>query len=211
MSGTLVQLLSDLKEDETKKYVADALEEGADPARLLDEAKEGMNIVGQRFSSGEYFIPDLIYSGEIMKGVVTLLEPKLKEARGAESKRIGKVVIATVEGDIHDIGKDLVVFLLDVSGFDVYDLGVDVPVQTIVDKVKETNASVVGLSGFLTLSFEAMKRTAEGLEAVGLRNKVKVMIGGGQIDERVKEFVGADAYGLDAMEAVKLAKQWIGG
>ncbi|NMB41397.1 MAG: methionine synthase [Firmicutes bacterium] len=211
MSVTLVQLLSDLKEDETKKYVEGALEKGVDPARLLDEAKEGMNIVGQRFSSGEYFIPDLIYSGEIMKGVAALLESKLKEVRDTKSKKLGKVVIATVEGDIHDIGKDLVVFLLDVNGFDVYDLGVDVPVQTIVDKVKETNASVVGLSGFLTLSFEAMKKTVEGLEAIGLRNKVKVMIGGGQIDGRVKDFAGADAYGLDAMEAVKLAKQWIGG
>ena len=211
MPGTLVQLLSDLKEDETKEFVEKALGKGVDPSKLLDEAKEGMGIVGQRFSSGEYFIPDLIYAGEIMKGVVTLLEPKLKEVQGSESKKLGKVVIATVEGDIHDIGKDLVVFLLDVSGFEVYDLGIDTPVQTIVDKVKETNAPVVGLSGFLTLSFDAMKSTVDGLEVAGLRDKVKVMIGGGQIDQRVKEFTGADAFGLDAMEAVKFAKQWIGG
>lgn len=211
MPGTLVQLLSDLKEDEAKKYVEDALEKGIDPAKLLDEAKEGMGIVGQRFSSGDYFIPDLIYSGEIMKGVVALLEPKLKKAQGAESKKLGKVIIATVEGDIHDIGKDLVVFMLDVSGFEVYDLGIDVPIQTIVDKVKETNAPIVGLSGFLTLAFDAMKKTIEGFEAAGLRDKVKVMIGGGQIDNHVKEYTGADAYGLDAMDAVKLAKQWIGG
>jgi len=208
---TLVQLLSDLKEDEVIKYVEEALAKGADPAELLEEAKEGLTIVGQRFSSGEYFIPDLIYSGEIMKEVVALLEPKIKEARGAEAQKLGKVIIATVEGDIHDIGKNLVVFMLDISGFEVYDLGIDVPVQTIVDKVKETNAPVVGLSGFLTLAYDSMKRTIEALEAEGLRDKVKVMIGGGQIDDHVRDYTGADAFGLDAMDAVKLAKQWIGG
>ena len=211
MPETLVQLLSDLKEDEVIKYVEEALAKGADPAELLEEAKEGLTIVGQRFSSGEYFIPDLIYSGEIMKEVVALLEPKIKEARGAEAQKLGKVIIATVEGDIHDIGKNLVVFMLDISGFEVYDLGIDVPVQTIVDKVKETNAPVVGLSGFLTLAYDSMKRTIEALEAEGLRDKVKVMIGGGQIDDHVRDYTGADAFGLDAMDAVKLAKQWIGG
>jgi 5-methyltetrahydrofolate--homocysteine methyltransferase len=203
--------LSDLKEDEAKKYVKEALEKGTDPTKLLEEAKEGMSIVGQRFSSGEYFIPDLLYSGEIMKELVALLEPKLKEVRGTEAKKLGKVIIATVEGDIHDIGKNLVVFMLEIGGFEVYDLGIDVPVQTIVDKVKETNAPVVGLSGFLTLAYDSMKKTIESLEAAGLRDKVKVMIGGGQIDEHVKEYTGADAFGLDAMDAVKLAKQWIGG
>lgn len=211
MPATLAQLLSDLKEDEAKKYVKEALEKGTDPTKLLEEAKEGMSIVGQRFSSGEYFIPDLLYSGEIMKELVALLEPKLKEVRGTEAKKLGKVIIATVEGDIHDIGKNLVVFMLEIGGFEVYDLGIDVPVQTIVDKVKETNAPVVGLSGFLTLAYDSMKKTVEALEAAGLRDKVKVMIGGGQIDEHVKEYTGADAFGLDAMDAVKLATQWIGG
>lgn len=211
MPATLAQLLSDLKEDEAKKYVKEALEKGTDPTKLLEEAKEGMSIVGQRFSSGEYFIPDLLYSGEIMKELVALLEPKLKEVRGTEAKKLGKVIIATVEGDIHDIGKNLVVFMLEIGGFEVYDLGIDVPVQTIVDKVKETDAPVVGLSGFLTLAYDSMKKTIEALEAAGLRDKVKVMIGGGQIDEHVKEYTGADAFGLDAMDAVKLAKQWIGG
>lgn len=211
MPATLAQLLSDLKEDEAKKYVKEALEKGTDPTKLLEEAKEGMSIVGQRFSSGEYFIPDLLYSGEIMKELVALLEPKLKEVRGTEAKKLGKVIIATVEGDIHDIGKNLVVFMLEIGGFEVYDLGIDVPVQTIVDKVKETNAPVVGLSGFLTLAYDSMKKTIETLEAAGLRDKVKVMIGGGQIDEHVKEYTGADAFGLDAMDAVKLATQWIGG
>ena len=211
MAGKLVKLLADLKESEAIEFVEKALEKGTDPAELLNEAKEGMGIVGQRFSSGEYFIPDLIFSGEILKSIVQLLEPKLKGARGEETKKLGKVIIATVAGDIHDIGKDLVVFLLDVSGFEVFDLGIDVPVQTIVDKLKETNAPVVGLSGFLTLAFDAMKETIDAIKAAGLRDNVKIMIGGGQIDDQVKNYTGADAYGKDAMEAVKLAKQWIGG
>jgi len=211
LPGKLLQLLSDLKESEALSYVQEALDKGTAPAVLLDEAKEGMAIVGERFSKGEYFIPDLIYSGEILKGIVALLEPKLKGEHGGEVKKLGKVIIATVEGDIHDIGKDLVVFMLDVNGFEVIDLGIDVSVQTIVDKLKETNAPVVGLSGFLTLAFDSMKRTVDAIAAAGLRDKVKIMIGGGQIDDQVKEYTGADSYGLDAMDAVKLAKQWIGG
>ncbi|MDW7739302.1 MAG: cobalamin-dependent protein [Bacillota bacterium] len=211
MQGKLVTLLSDLKESEAIDYVNEALSKGDDPTKLLEEAKEGMTVIGNRFSKGEYFIPDLIYSGEIMKNIVGLLEPKLKEARGSEEQDLGKVIIATVEGDIHDIGKNLVVFMLDASGFNVYDLGVDVPVQDIVAKIKETSAPVVGLSGFLTLAHESMKKTVDAIESAGLRDKVKVMIGGGQIDDMVKDHIGADAYGLDATDAVKLAKQWIGG
>ncbi len=211
MQGNLVKLLSDLKEAEAIEYVNETLNKGGDPTALLEEAKEGMSIIGSRFSQGEYFIPDLIYSGEIMKNIVALLEPKLKEARGGEDNNLGDVIIATVEGDIHDIGKNLVVFMLDANGFNVHDLGVDVPIQTIVDKIKETNAPVIGLSGFLTLAHESMKKTVDAIAAAGLRDKIKVMIGGGQIDEMVKDYIGADAYGLDATDAVKLAKQWIGG
>ena len=211
MPETLAKLLSNLQESEALAHVKEALEKGVDPTKLLEGAKEGMSIIGQKFADGEYFIPDLIFSGEIMKGIVALLEPKLKEAQGGGAGKQGRVIIATVEGDIHDIGKDLVVSMLDVNGFEVFDLGVDVPVQTIVDKIKETNAPVVGLSGFLTLAYDAMKKTVDAIEAAGLRDRVKVMIGGGQVDEKVKDYTGADAYGLDAMDAVKLAKQWIGG
>jgi len=209
MSGELVKLLSDLKEPEALEFVEKALERGGDPAELLGEAKEGMNIVGQRFANDEYFIPDLVFSGEILKGIVQMLEPHLK--KGEEAERLGKVIIGTVAGDIHDIGKDLVVFMLDVNGFEVLDLGIDVPVQKFVDTIKETGSTVVGLSGFLTLAFQSMKDTVEAIKAAGLHDNVKIMIGGGQIDDRVKSFTGADAYGKDAMAAVKLAKGWIGG
>jgi methanogenic corrinoid protein MtbC1 len=209
MSGELAKLLSDLKEPEALEFVEKALVEGVDPEVLLGEAKEGMNIVGQRFASEEYFIPDLIFSGEILKGIVKMLEPHLK--KGDEAERLGKVIIGTVNGDIHDIGKDLVVFMLDVNGFEVIDLGIDVPVQKFVDTIKETGSKVVGLSGFLTLAFDSMKQTVEAIDKAGLRDKVKIMIGGGQINEQVRGFTGADAYGKDAVEAVKLARGWIGG
>jgi methanogenic corrinoid protein MtbC1 len=209
MSGELVTLLSDLKEPEAVAFVEKALEQGIDPLDLLGEAKEAMNIVGQRFASDEYFIPDLVFSGVILKRIITLLEPHLK--KGQEEEHLGKVVIGTVAGDIHDIGKDLVVFMLDVNGFEVFDLGIDVPVQTFVDTIKETGAPIVGLSGFLTLAFQSMKDTVDAIKEAELRDSVKIMIGGGQIDEQVKSFTGADAYGKDAMAAVHLAKGWIGG
>jgi len=209
MAGNLVNALADLKEDEALKIVKDRLNAGEEPLKILEDARKGMEIVGKRFADSEYFIPDLVYSGEILKAVTELVKPKMTKA--AESKKLGKVVFGTVAGDIHDIGKDIVAFMLDVNGFEVIDLGVDVPVQKFVDKIKETGAPVVGLSGFLTLAFDSMKQTIEAIKDAGLKNKVKIMIGGGQISEEIRKYTGADAYGKDAMAAVTLAKGWIGG
>jgi methanogenic corrinoid protein MtbC1 len=210
MAGKLAKLLSDLKEPEALQFVEKTLAEGGDPMALLGEAREGMNIVGQRFATEEYFLPDLVFSGEILKGIVKMLEPHVKGKEGEKAERLGKVIIGTVAGDIHDIGKNLVVFMLDVSGFEVLDLGIDVPAQKFVDTIKETGSTVVGLSGFLTLAFDSMKETVEAIKAAGLRDKVKVMIGGGQISEEIKKYTGADAYGKDAIAGVSLAKQWLG-
>ena len=207
MARNLVKLLSDLKEPEALAFVENSLAEGADPMGLLGQAKEAMSIVGQRFATEEYFLPDLVFSGEILRGIVNMLEPHLKKDK--DEKRLGKVIIGTVAGDIHDIGKDIVVFMLDVNGFEVVDLGIDVPVQKFVDTIKETGSTVVGLSGFLTLAFQSMKDTVDAIKEAGLRDQAKVMIGGGQIDEQVRGFTGADAYGKDAMEAVQLARKWI--
>jgi methanogenic corrinoid protein MtbC1 len=209
MAKDLVKTLADLKEKEALKIVKDRLGAGEDPLKILDDARRAVEIVGKRFSDCEYFIPELVYSGEILKQITDMVKPKL--TKGAAAKRRGKVIIGTVAGDIHDIGKDIVVFMLDVNGFEVFDLGIDVPVQKFVDKIKETGSKVVGLSGFLTLAYQSMKDTIEAIKQAGLRNEVKIMIGGGQIDDQVKGFTGADAYGKDAMEAVKLAKGWIGG
>jgi 5-methyltetrahydrofolate--homocysteine methyltransferase len=207
MAKDLVNTLADLKEQEVIKIVEDRLSAGEDPLKILGDARKGMEIVGKRFASSEYFIPDLVYSGEILRAVTEMVKPKI--SKGGEIKRVGKIVFGTVAGDIHDIGKDIVVFMLDVNGFEVYDLGIDVPVQKFVDKIKETGAPIVGLSGFLTLAFDSMKQTVDAIKAAGLRDKVKVMIGGGQMSDEIKNYTGADAYGKDAMAGVTLAKKWL--
>ena len=207
MAKDLTNLLADLKEDEVIAIVRERLGKNEDPMKILNEASRGMEIVGKRFADSKYFIPDLVYSGEILKKINEQVKPKL--SGGGEVKKVGKVIMGTVAGDIHDIGKDIVVFMLDVSGFEVYDLGIDVPVQKFVDAIKETDAPVVGMSGFLTLAFDSMKQTVDAIQQAGLREKVKVMIGGGQIDEEIRKYTGADAYGQDAMVGVSLVKSWL--
>ena len=208
MAGDLVQALADLKEEEALTIVKERLNVGEDPLGILDDSKKAMEIVGKRFEKKEYFIPDLIYSGEILKEITEMVKPKLAKA---ETKRLGKFVMGTVAGDIHDIGKNIVTFMLDVNDFEVYDLGVNVPPQRFVEKIKETGTEIVGLSGFLTLTFDSMKETIEAIKAAGLRDKVKIMIGGGTIDDEVRRYTGADAYRPDAVAAVSLAKEWVGG
>ena len=208
MAEDLITLMADLKEDEALRITRERIDRGDDPMKILDDSRSAMEIVGKRFAESEYFIPDLLYSGEILKQISELVKPKLTGI--SQSQKLGKFVLGTVVGDIHDIGKDIVAFMLDISGFEVHDLGVDVPVQKFVEKIKETNAPIVGLSGFLTLAFDAMKETIEAIEAAGLRDKVKIMIGGGQIDDEVRKYTRADAYRPDAVAAVTLAKEWIG-
>ncbi len=209
MQDPLLVAMADLKEEEALRLLKEKMDRGEDPYKILGVARAAMAIVGDRFAKGEYFIPDLVYSGEILREVSLIVKPKL--TKDMEIKRIGKFILGTVAGDIHDIGKDIVAFMLDVNGFEVYDLGIDVPVQKFVDKIKETNAQIVGLSGFLTLAFDAMKETIDAIKAAGLRDKVKIMIGGGQIDEEIKKYTGADAYRPDAVSGVLLAKEWMGG
>ncbi|MBA7518625.1 Methionine synthase [subsurface metagenome] len=209
MAENLVSALANLKEKEALEVVQNRLNAGDDPLTIMDDARCAMETVGKRFETREYFIPDLIYSGEILREITAMVQPKLSKT--TEVKRLGKLVLGTVAGDIHDIGKDIVAFMLDVTGFEVYDLGVDVPAHQFVEKIKETNASIVGLSGFLTLAFDSMKETTEAIEVAGLRDKVKIMIGGGQIDDEIRKYTGADAYGRDAVVAVSLAKKWVGG
>lgn len=208
MNDQLISLMADLMEEEAIALVKKLIDGGTDPMTILNDARSAMEVVGKRFESSEYFIPDLIMAGEILKGISDIVKPLLEKESGGAKK--GKVLIGTVAGDIHDIGKDIVTFMLDVSGYDVLDLGVDVPVQVFVEKIKEFQPRVVGLSGFLTLAFDSMKKTVEGMKQEGLRDNLKVMIGGGQIDDEVKKYVMADAYGRDAIAAVNLCREWIG-
>jgi len=164
--------------------------------------------VGKCFEEGDYFLPELMLAGEMMNQITEILKPRLAEMPDRESQ--GKVLIGTVEGDIHDIGKNIVSFMLDVNGFEVLDLGVDISPQKFVDAIQDFQPRVVALSGFLTLSFDAMKNTVAAIESAGQRDKVKIMIGGGQINDEVKEYAGADGFGRDAMAAVTFAKEWVG-
>jgi 5-methyltetrahydrofolate--homocysteine methyltransferase len=206
MAENLVDILADLKEQEALAIVKERLESGEDPMNILADSRKALEIVGNRFADGTYFIPDLVYSGEILKAISDLVKPKMTQ--DSEIERLGKVIIGTVAGDIHDIGKDIVVFMLDVNGFEVYDLGVDVPIEKFVEKIKETGSKVVGLSGFLTLAYESMKDTVKAIKDAGM-DDVKIMIGGGQITEEIMKYTGADAYGKDAMTGVALAKKWL--
>ena len=207
MSKALIDAIAGVREEYALRISQELLDSGEDPQKVLDYCREGMSIVGERFEKGEYFLPDLIMSGEILFQVSELVKPLLKKTK--KEKKIWKIVFGTVEGDIHDLAKDIVVFMLEMSGFEVYDLGIDVPPAVFVAKVQEEGASIVGLSGFLHMASESMKKTMEALETAGLRDKVKVMIGGGQIDEFLKNYTGADAWGNDAMTAVSIAKEWL--
>ncbi len=206
MTDQLTTAMADLEETTVLKLVQERLDKGEDPLSILAGAREGMILVGKRFESCEYFISELMMAGEIFRQINALVASRLKvELVGTR----GKVVIGTAKGDIHDIGKDIVVSLLKAANYDVRDLGIDVPPQKFVDAVKETGATVVGLSGLLTIAFDSMKETIAALAAEGLRPRVKVMIGGGSVSDTVKQYTGADGWGTDAQAAVSLCNQWI--
>ncbi len=209
MSKALIDAITEMREGDAITAADQLLAGGADPVTVLDACRDAMAIIGQRFEEGDCFIPELIMAGEILGQISSRMKPIL-QARGAAPAKLGKVVIGTVEGDIHDIGKDIVAFMLDVNGFEVANLGVNVGADAFVDAVKEYKAQVVALSGFLTLAYEPMKQTVDALAAAGMRDKVKIMIGGGQIDEQIRRFTGADAFGRDAVAAVSLAKGFLG-
>jgi len=208
MSQELVNAIADMREQEALKLVKAMVEGGSEPVAILDAAREAMGIVGQRYDEGAYFLPELMLAGEMMNQITDIVKPAL--AKLPEIKRQGKVVIGTVEGDIHDIGKNIVSFMLDVNGFDVLDLGVNVSAQKFVEAIRDFRPQVVGLSGFLTLAFDVMKETVETIKTAGLRDEVKIMIGGGQVNEEIRKYAGADAYGKDAMAGVSLVKKWVG-
>lgn len=208
MSQELTDAIVGMREEEALGLVRSMLDAGTDPTAVLDQAKEAMTVLGEKFACEEAFIPELIMGGEIMKGIAAELKPHLKGASAAG--KCGTVVIGTVHGDIHDIGKDVVVLMLDVNGYEVHDLGVDVPVEQFISAIREHDADVVGLSGLLTLAFDSMKSTVDGIAAAGLRDQVKIMVGGAPADEQVQHYTGADGWGNDVGQALKLCATWTG-
>ena len=206
MLEQLAKALADLEEDQVLEIVQKELENGSEPLSILQACQQGMTEVGDRFEKNEYFVSDLMMSGEIFKQVGLVLEPHLKSVTRISG---GAVVIGTVQGDIHDIGKDIVVNMLKSADLDVTDLGVDVPPARFIDALKETDASVLCMSGLLTLAFDSMKETISQIKDAGLRDKVRIMVGGGPVNGLVCEVVGADDWGADAQAAVRLAKNWL--
>jgi 5-methyltetrahydrofolate--homocysteine methyltransferase len=211
MSEEYVRLFADLDEEAVLELTRKRIDAGEDPMSILEDTREGMAVVGRRFADQEYFLPELIFSGELLQACADMIKPLLTGGPGGGGQAThGKVVIGTVAGDIHDIGLNIVEFMLDVNGFDVTNLGVNVPAATFVDAVAKEKPGVVGLSGFLTVAFDAMRETVEALEAAGLREDIKIMIGGGQMDDEVRRYAKADAYGKDAVAAVALCNEWMG-
>ena len=182
----LLDWLSDMDEERAlERAKTMLLEEGAAPMRVLEICRAAMDIVGKRFEEGEYFLPELVLAGEMLDNIGAVAKPLIGQGDGASTARRGKVLIGTVHGDLHDIGKNIVTFMLDINGFEVKDIGVDVPVQTFIEEICAYQPDIVGLSGFLTLAFDSMKETIAAFGEAGIRDKFKVMIGGGQIDETV--------------------------
>jgi methylmalonyl-CoA mutase cobalamin-binding domain/chain len=204
----LANAIADLKEDEVKQIVKNKIDSGADPLSIVDECRRGMEIVGERYKNKEYFLGELIMSGEIFKEAMAAIEPKLRA--GQSEKPIAKMVLGTAKGDIHNIGKDIAATLLRAAGFEIYDVGIDVAPEVFVNKLKETGASILGISGLLTPSFESMKQTVQAMEAAGLRDKVKIIIGGGIVTEVVCNYVGADVFTDDAPAGVEMCKKLAG-
>ena len=206
----LVDLVADMEEEEALALAKEMLDGGVDPLRVLELCREAMDIVGKRFESCEYFLPELILAGEVLDQIGAMAKPLIQDSPGKPVKKLARVLIGTVHGDLHDIGKNIVTFMLDINGFEVKDIGIDVPVATFVEEIKEFKPQVVCLSGFLTLAFDSMKETIQAIEAAGLRNQLKIQIGGGQIDETIRAYTGADSYGLNAVDAVNFSRTCIG-
>jgi 5-methyltetrahydrofolate--homocysteine methyltransferase len=209
MDNELVCLVSDLEEQEALRVVREGLAEGVAPSAILADTRKALDIVGERYEASEYFIPDLMYAGAIAGQILDIVKPRIQEAND-QTEPVGKMLIGTVAGDIHDIGKNVMVFLLEANGFKVKDLGIDVGKEVFVEEIKSFQPDIVGLSGLLTSVFETMKETVDAIEAAGLRDGRNIIIGGGQVDETVKDYTGADGFAADAGVGIQQCLSWMG-
>lgn len=206
----MAQSIIDGDSDVAAELSQQAIAEGIDPLEAIGQGfVVGVNQVGEAFSKGEVFLPELVMAGEAMKAAVATLEPEMKK-RGTERQMLGKVVLATVEGDIHEIGKTLVGTMLSASGFEVFDMGVDVPTTKIIEKARETKADIVALSALLTTTMVKQREVIDALQSAGMRQSVKVMVGGAPVTRDWLNQIGADGYSEDAIGAVKVAREILG-
>jgi 5-methyltetrahydrofolate--homocysteine methyltransferase len=199
-----------MKRQQTVNIVKEGLKSGVDPLGLLRACREAMEEVGDRFETGEFFLSELIYSAEVFKAVTAILEPGLV-SKGEDGEVKGSVVFGTPRGDIHDLGKNIVVTMMRAQGFTVHDLGVDVPPEKFAEEIQRTKAHILALSVLLTPAFDSMREAISQLEEKGLRKDTFVIIGGGVVTDLVRENVGADVQTLDPTEAIRLCQNYLQG
>lgn len=208
--AAMKQSIIDGDEDAAAEVARQALAAGLDPLDAINRGYvEGMSYVGDQFAAGEMFLPDMMLAAEAMKAAIAVLEPEMQK-RGTQRQMLGRVVLGTVKGDIHEIGKNLVATMLSASGFEVYDLGVDVPFEKFIEKAREVSADIIGMSALLTTTMTGQRTVIEMLDDMGLRPKIKVMVGGAPVTRSWAQEIGADGTSEDAMGAVALAKRLVG-
>lgn len=204
------QSILSLDEEKAIELAKKGVEIGIDPVAAIELGfVRGLRIVGERFANGQVFIPELFLAGRVMKRVIVLLEPAITE-KELKRKSVGRVVLGTIKDDIHDLGKSLVGLMLSVNGFEVFDLGIDVPIQDFIDKAKEVNANIIGASALMTTTMLGQRDLIETLKRMGLRSKFKAMVGGAAVTTEWAKEIQADGYAEDAFTAVKVAKSLIG-
>ena len=208
MSSRLTTNLIELERDQVLSEVKERLNQGEDPLRIFEECKQGMELVGEKYKNKEYFLAELMLSGDLFREAMELIEPHLGETK-TEGDIKGKILLATIQGDIHDLGKNILATLLKLEGFEVYDLGVDVNPDIVIEKVKEIQPDFLGFSSLLTITFDPMKEVIDKLEKAGLRDKLKILVGGGITTPLVKDYIGADFQTIDAMEGVQFCLETI--
>ena len=202
----IIDAMADLEEDELYDYMNEIMDnDGEGVQEALEACQEGMKIVGERFEEGEYFVSDLIYAGEILTEATNIIKPALT---GDGQEKFGKMILCTVKNDLHDIGKNIVRAMLEAGGFEVVDLGIDVDPQTIVDTAKNEGIKIIALSGVLTLAVDSMKDTIEAFKAAGMRDDVKIIVGGAPVTETVCASVGADEWALSPQKTVSVCQGW---
>lgn len=204
----LTDAMVEIDEDKVYGMVKKLLESGIPPKDIIVALRDAVQIIGEKFECKDYFLTELVMGGEMFTQAAELIKPYIKT--GDRSKKIGTIVVGTVTGDVHDIGKNIFSTLCEAAGFDVYDLGVDVPVDKFMAKIKEVKPQVVGYSGLLTISMDGMKATTEAIKAAGLRDGLKIIIGGLPCDEDWMKAAGADAFTQSAFEGLNIVKKWVG-
>ena len=206
----IIEAFVEFESDRVKRLVKEALDSGCDVNDLIENSlRKAMKIVGDKFERGEFFLPELVMAGDIFKDVMDeLLLPVIE--REKKESRVGRVVIGTVKGDLHDIGKNLVAIMLKVNGFEVIDLGVDVPPERFVEAVEKYKPDILGMSALLTTTMLEMRNVIDALKSAGLRDRVKVIVGGAAVDEEFAREIGADAYASNAVEAVRKCLELLG-